>query len=137
MNYKLFLAIIFFLLSPICFSQTINFSYDASGNRVKREIIMNRYDTKQKKNIYFSEFLAKQQIKIYPNPTEGVIKIEISGLKKDDTGVAYIHNLKGIEICSSNTIFSPIQFDITSQTKGIYILTIRINESTTTWKIIK
>lgn len=65
----------------------IGYSYDAAGNRVKREIIMSVSKTMAKQqnfssdNQSFSDMLCDHSVKIYPNPSKGVLKICIFGLK--------------------------------------------------------
>lgn len=65
----------------------IEYSYDAAGNRVKREIIMpiTKVMAEQQDfssdNQNFSDMLSDHSIKIYPNPTKGALKICVFGLK--------------------------------------------------------
>lgn len=67
----------------------IGYSYDASGNRIKREIVMQvpKAMAKQQNfssdNQSFSDMLHDHSIKIYPNPTKGALRICISGAKRD------------------------------------------------------
>lgn len=81
-------------------AQNINFAYDASGNRILREIIIpaappknnttldssDFSDTlmetnidsieKTSQEIYF-EYFENTTVKLFPNPTDGILKIEM------------------------------------------------------------
>ena len=66
----------------ICFSQDLKYTYDAAGNRIKREIVVQRQNAptmRSGENDFFSDKLSDKTIRIYPNPTSGVMKIEIKG----------------------------------------------------------
>lgn len=53
------------------FSQSLSFSYDNAGNRVKREITMAAKALPKKSDTtYYSEMLSEKYIRIYPNPTK-------------------------------------------------------------------
>lgn len=72
--------LLFYLtLLPIVSSaqDRIGYSYDAAGNRVKREIVMPVPKAMAKQQTFaadgqaFTDMLRDHTVKIYPNPTEG------------------------------------------------------------------
>jgi len=75
-------------------------------------------------NVGLPHFDLKQaKINIYPNPTTGIIKINHSGIKKDF--ILSIQNILGQEIIKPKLIFhnqNNLQFDLSSQLKGIYFI---------------
>lgn len=77
----------------------IGYSYDASGNRIKREIIMQPSKAKQQtfetERQVFSDMLQEHDVKIYPNPTDGILKVRISGIKNTDKCSLAIYTMRG------------------------------------------
>ena len=76
-----------FIASRIFSTRKNWIQFDAAGNRVKRQIIMPVPKTMAKQqnffsdNQSFSDMLCYHSVKIYPNPSKGVLKICIFGLK--------------------------------------------------------
>ena len=98
---------ILFLLPLIVSSQTIvNYTYDAAGNRIKREIVLSRTMENTEKPL--TETLSRKSISIYPDPTAGLLKISISGWETTDKCKFTIFSLKGalnqeIQVCIKGT----------------------------------
>ena len=82
----------------------IGYSYDAAGNRVKRQIIMPVPKTMAKQqnfssdNQSFSDMLCDHSVKIYPNLSKGVLKICIFGLKDSDKCSLGVYTTQGVQI---------------------------------------
>lgn len=133
----LFLMIFSFGMSSS--GQSIKYAYDAAGNRIKREIVLQtRTNSKNEaKKESYSEMLSQREIRIYPNPTDGQLKVEISNLDQSDECNLSIFNANGQNVQSVKSKSSIAEFDISNQPKGIYILVILINGEKSTWKIIK
>lgn len=85
----------------------------------------------------FSESIAKQDIKIYPNPTDGIIKVEISGFEDTDICEVSIFNASGQQLLSQRASSYITEVNIVTQPKGIYIMRILLNGNDSIWKIIK
>ena len=98
---------ILFLLPLIVSSQTIvNYTYDAAGNRIKREIVLSRSMENTEKPL--TETLSRKSISIYPNHTAGLLKISISGWETTDKCKFTIFSLKcaliqEIQVCIKGT----------------------------------
>ncbi len=132
------------LLPTVSFAQDrIGYSYDASGNRVKREIVMPvpKAMAKQQNfssdNQSFSDMLRDHSIKIYPNPMKGALKICISGLKGTDKCSLEVYTTLGMQILAKKVESDNIDINISNQPNGVYLLQIVINGRSTTWKIVK
>lgn len=140
-----FYLLFYLALLPVVSSAQgrIEYSYDASGNRVKREIVMPVPKAIAKQQNFspedqsFSDMLHNHSIKIYPNPTEGALKICISGLKGTDKCSLEVYTFQGSQILRENVKTDNIDINISNQPIGIYLLRITINNNSTTWKIIK
>lgn len=121
----------------------IGYSYDAAGNRVKREIVMSapkamaRQQTYSSENKSFSDMVRDHSIKIYPNPTDGNLKISIQGLKETDVCSMDVYTVQGSQVLSENISTNIADVNISNQPAGIYLLKITINDISTTWKIVK
>jgi YD repeat-containing protein len=122
--------------------QRVSFNYDYAGNRTSRIIIMSskskqQQDTQEKQPAGFSEVLAGILINIYPNPTEGLIKVDIQNLPEGETANLNLYTLSGNLIVSKQKVTSSTEINITGQAAGIYILKIVAGKEQTEWKIIK
>lgn len=121
----------------------IRYTYDASGNRILREIVMDEMATRAKKQSpmsqerMFTEVIHNHVVKIRPNPTEGILSVSIGGLNKNDHCTVGVYTLSGIEIWRTQAHTDEVTIDIRRQPAGVYLLRITINEKSTTWKIIK
>lgn len=121
----------------------IGYSYDAAGNRVKREIIMPVSKTMAKQqnfssdNQSFSDMLCDHSVKIYPNPSKGVLKICIFGLKDSDKCYLGVYTTQGVQILAEKVKTDNTDVNISNQPNGVYLLQITINGKSTTWKIVK
>ena len=132
------------LLPMVSFAQAkIGYSYDAAGNRVKREIVMpspkamTRQQHLNSENQSFSDMVRDHSIKISPNPTKGALEISITGLREADVCSISVYTLQGVQILTAGVRTDHIGIDISNQPAGTYLLKITINNNSTTWKIIK
>ena len=129
--------------------QTIEYVYDAAGNRTSQQKIiipnplksaqMLDEDNLQAKNIEPIESnWGDMDITIFPNPTIGNISVQIEGSELSGKILYQIYNSYGVEINNGFITGSGISIiPITSLPSGVYVLTLQINESKKTWKIIK
>ena len=121
----------------------IGYSYDAAGNRVKREIIMSVSKTMAKQqnfssdNQSFSDMLCDNSVKIYPNSSKGALKICIFGLKDSDKCSLGVYTTQGVQILVEKVKTDNTDVNISNQPNGVYLLQITINGKSTTWKIVK
>lgn len=125
--------------ASICVAKDITFAYDAAGNRISREIFIGtRSDHKNFGDESISEKIGKRLIKIYPNPTKGLIKIELSELSKSTEITLNVYDLNGCQIYSfKGSSLNITEIDLSRHNNGIFILEIGIDCETTTYKIIK
>ena len=85
----------------------------------------------------YEEELSETKVTIYPNPTKGVLKVDISGVEKFENAQISLYDLTGkllqqwAGISQSNTI------DLSERTPGMYIMQIVYNGNASSWKIIK
>jgi hypothetical protein len=152
MKSKIFILVFILSLTYDSFTQTINYAYDASGNRVSREIVfppiakpmdldstqLNEVDSIHKNTNYLIDPIQSFTLKIYPNPTDGKLFIEILNMNNNQTGSVSLYNSNGQQIYLIENFKGELtQIDITSQSSGIYVMKVVIGDEIREWKIIK
>lgn len=121
---------------------TYVYTYDASGNRTERVIDLTKSaqiqgnSSSTEKEQMIEEGLAEFNIKIYPNPTKGALKIEIPGLGNEYARLA-IYNNQGKLIIDKKVSKFVNEVNLSRYPSGMYILKILIGQNSSEWKIIK
>jgi hypothetical protein len=132
---------------------TVNFGYDAAGNRISRTIDMGKSvdSTGQKADSIFvkatetdenvpTKYNARvggQTIKIYPNPTTGVFAIIIDGWDNKSKASIQLTSLTGKGLIKIRIESSVTKIDIKGQPNGTYLLLVNLNGKKETWKVVK
>lgn len=118
---------------------SISYAYDAAGNRVKREIVLTTKSLVQKGlPEIFTEEVAKRNIKIYPNPTDGFLKVEIENLDGIKNCTITISAMTtGKYVYKKKVIQNATDIDISNEPFGVYVMLIDIDGEYTSWKIMK
>ncbi len=124
-------------------AQTIfEFTYNESGHRELREVILLKsaaatQDTMISKQTEkpLAREIGLQELWIYPNPTKGIVRIEIPLLDSEAFIRVYDSNGKAIIQKTVNEPSSGI--NLSGEPSGIYILSIRIGSNIKEWKVIK
>jgi hypothetical protein len=127
---------------------TINFAYDSAGNRVSRTIELPASPTmfgggggtaefREDEN-FFTEILAEKEIKIYPNPTRGQLRVEILGYENlDKNSSIQVFTSGGALLYKTGNLKQTNDINLTDKPAGLYIMLINIGGERSTWKIIK
>lgn len=121
------------------YSQDVSYTYDNAGNRIKREPYI-ELQSQNKRLMAATEeqsLIIPNEIKIYPNPTDGLFKIEISGLNENDGCEMSVCSLSGQILLVRTDITQIVEIDIRQYPAGIYLLNITLNDEKSVWKIIK
>ena len=125
----------------IC-AQRIKYTYDNAGNRLTRQkeiVIQTRgalSDDEGEPSTY-EEKLSETKVTIYPNPTRGILKIDISGVEKFENARISLYDLTGTLLQQWGSISQSNMVDISDRTPGMYIMQIVYNGNTSSWKIVK
>lgn len=137
---------VIWLLAILCCSEVqarkVAFSYDNAGNRIKREIILSPQGMPaSQKNVSemqpISDMLDDKNIRIHPNPTTGMLKVEITNYESSDLGNIDVYSINGHPITHSEITSHITDIDISNSPNGIYLLVIQLNGTSTTWRVIK
>jgi len=134
------------LLASSAFSQTISYTYDDAGNRVSRKVVvldnkktgtLNSQDQQNQEDALLEDRQGNLQVKVYPNPTRGMLRVEIKQAPLNNAGNeplenarVTIHDMSGREIYS-NPRFGPRgNIDLSGQPIGVYIMRVQASTST-------
>lgn len=132
---NVFLFFVIFSLS-LSAQKKVMYAYDAAGNRIKKEILFEQSQSKSQV-VACSDMLDEKEIKIYPNPTEGELRVEIFNELKKTEGIVTVHGNNGAMIYTTPIINGSASLDISSCPNGLYILHVKIGDCVSSWKIIK
>ena len=131
------LSFFMFMCFGEAFSQNIHFTYDAAGNRIRREQVVRQPQQSQRK-AQLSDTWDNIKVSISPNPTSGVVKVEIIGCESNDRISLSVKNASGQQIYAKSNASVSSNIDISSNPSGVYFLQIVLNDKCDrTWKIIK
>ncbi len=135
-------------------AQSVKYTYDAAGNRETRSKLtvqsMNRAavtngetqpaDTTEKADepTQLEEMLGETKITIYPNPTKGMLRVDIAANKIPKDARIYLFNVSGTLVRQLTGVSATNNIDISAQPAGTYIMRIMLDkENVSVWKIIK
>lgn len=117
------------------------YEYDNAGNRIRSTVIYlnNResfIDNDEMKCFEITESILDPIImKLYPNPTQANVKYELTGEKTIEKYV--LMDMTGRLITENECNSKTFIIDLSSNTSGIYVLTIFIENKPYFYKIIK
>jgi len=156
------LCLLWFAIPLLSMAQSqVQYEYDASGNRVKRQVVIplpappapqdsmetkmpasNELETVHFQNVeatelYSVEKIAQTEIKIYPNPTTEKITLEISTWKDLQMGIFKLFSLNGQLLQEQPVHSATTTVSLSGLPAGTYILKVNINNRTEDWKIVK
>lgn len=134
---KILLATLILLAPFYSQAQDISYYYDNAGNRTERVLNMLRSAAQSSDATSIDDVVFGQEIKIYPNPTQGELAVEIIDFKEELKGEILLLNASGNTLESKQAVSGKIYFDLSGNPDGIYLMKITLNGETTTWKIIK
>lgn len=116
------------------------FTYDASGNRIssQKEISVRSLSSSNQEQVSpLMETLSHHRITVYPNPTDGPLRIDISGLSGTQGSSITIYNMLGSIVYYESDIRESNDLDLTPYPAGMYLMILRLEGETSTWKIVR
>ena len=121
------------------YADRILYNYDASGNRTRsrKEIILRGEFCHEDDSLPQRQNLSLHRITIYPNPTEGELRVEITGSDSFEGASITIYSVSGLIVYYKADLDTVNDINLTSCPKGIYMLVIRVDGESCIWKIIK
>jgi hypothetical protein len=121
------------------YADRIQYSYDASGNRTSMQVISLRGTESSSDSINNSRRhnLTDHIITIYPNPTEGELKVEISSFETVGKASVAVYSNIGNVVYYNAEPTAINEISLSSCADGMYLLVIMIDGETNVWKVIK
>ncbi|MFA5328478.1 MAG: T9SS type A sorting domain-containing protein [Prolixibacteraceae bacterium] len=116
---------------------TYVYTYDSSGNRTERVINFNKSARIDSNLSTITEELGELSIKIYPNPTKGILKVELTGNNNEEDTRLIIYNANGSQIINKQIPNNLEMVNLSGFPTGIYILKIVVGQNISEWKILK
>lgn len=125
----------------LCAQQRIKYIYDSAGNRLTRQkeiVVQTRgaLSDEEEPSVYEEE-LSETKVTIYPNPTRGMLKVDISGVEKFENARISLYDLTGKLLQQWAGISQSNAIDLSERTPGMYIMQVAYNGKISSWKIIK
>lgn len=136
----IFTAFVSVLFCSTVSAQSIEYGYDACGNRISRQIVLQKSNkslsTSAQQNIFSEELLGNSQVRIYPNPTHGRLKVVIQS-PDESYGSIEVYDTQGHRIVHLPNAEHENDIDLSPRPNGIYLMRFSIGDEVSTWKIIK
>jgi len=130
-------CILLLLAAMNTYAQNVTYGYDNAGNRVERAVTSINRPAPQEGVTALSDLFAEKTFSIYPNPTQGIISVEIKGYTEETQAEFRITDMSGGTVLNLKATATLQTFDLSRQASGIYLLQIRINGESTVLKIVK
>jgi WD40 repeat protein len=140
MKKMMFAAFFFFCLTAVqLHGQNIAFTYDQAGNRIERKTIPLKSSSvsDNEPEQLFEDSLADQEIRIYPNPSEGHLMVSISHPENIPEGKITISDVNGRLLATKIIEGQNTSLNLSDQPSGLYLMTITLGEESSVWKIVK
>lgn len=136
---KRLILYLFLFVGAIAYGQNrVEFTYDNAGNRTSRQIVPLNKSAKLSENIAIAEgTISNKTIRLYPNPTYGLLTMDISDLQADEKVTLQVSDMAGHILLKEVQATSIFKIDITAAPKGFYILSATIGSERKEWKIVK
>ena len=127
MKTKCFLVFLALLLSPIFDNEIyaqrcLVFKYDNVGNRIKRLVDNNCFETKNREEV--QEIFINEEIEVYPNPTNGCINIKLGDRLEEAEACCELYDVNGVLIIEKKLFNKETEVDIGDLPTGVYLLKI-------------
>jgi len=136
----IFTAFVSVLFCCTVSAQSIEYGYDACGNRVTRQIVLEKTNKSLSvasvQEDFSEEQLGEVQVRIYPNPTHGHLKVVLQGVDEVQ-GTIEVYDTQGKRIVRLPNAEHENDIDLSPQPNGIYLMRLTINGEVSTWKILK
>jgi hypothetical protein len=121
-------------------STSYPFTYDAAGNMINKKLFISvsqQGGGSSETDSVFSDKIGEMQMKIFPNPTKGELRLVIDNLKPEDNASAAIYSVTGAKVLELANLTGDDILNLSDQLSGTYYLTITVNSERKQWTVIK
>lgn len=152
---KIIIALCALLIGVSTYAQ-ISYKYDEAGNRVAKHVFLDKSAeiladsalatqstiSEESIAIEFQEpaledIIGEITAKLYPNPTQGAVFIELSTLPQTDMPEFEIWDSTGSLIAKSKITGRVTRVNLWGKPSGMYFVKTILNGQAVTWKIVK
>jgi len=148
-------TLIFLVFTVFCNAQTIQYDYDNAGNRIARRVInitkapkvvipeeeeeeaAEEPEEEADNVLAFTEKIGEIQAHIFPNPTKGILKIEISDADKAEEITLTLYSGQGATLVEQKIQQGNNTLDLSTYSTGWYILRLQTGDYRKEYKIVK
>jgi hypothetical protein len=125
---------------------TVSYHYDDAGNRIDRVIVLDvsfaatteaSESRTKKKKVSYEEELGQFKVIIYPNPTQGELKVEIQTTEEREQATFMVYDLSGSLLINKTSSRDITKLDLSPYPLGTYILRVSTGTYRSEWKIVK
>lgn len=132
----LFALILFQLIGNKLFAQKcLIYRYDADGNRIKKTLSHNC--GMQRDVELMQELVPVDELSVYPNPTDGVLRIILPETVKHEMSYYKLYDLNGTLLIGNKLYEHEAVLNIESYPSGVYLLKIKNGEDEISKIILK
>ena len=153
------IALLFLMtcIVPELWGQKVEYYYDAAGNRHLRKVIsMNKSAVSGSEgesgygkmdNGYsfgetppperYEDMLGERKVLIYPNPTQGILRIDFQGYGNLKDARLLLYDIQGKPLQQVNKVDPSVILDLSLYPSGMYILRMLEGNAKSEWKIVK
>lgn len=133
-------------------SDTVKYSYNDSGSRLSRIIVLGegggkgmqqtesqKKDPKEEeiKSENFTDQIGNNSVLIYPNPATSDITVEIKGLEENNGDIIYLYDQTGRLVQTHSEVTLSNNLNLSGLPAGIYFMVIKLKSGISKWSIIK
>ena len=111
------------------------FGYDANGNRTHRNVDNNCLETKEMAET--QEIETDNEMKVYPNPTEGSFKIVMPGSSGSQKQYYKVYDMNGVTLLEGELHDNEADIDIGNYPSGVYLLKITYGDDVLSKIVLK
>ena len=137
-----------FLVATSTFGAKTSYDYDKAGNRIKRWLIVEEVVNMTEMTFRMSESEETTEVEneikdddvsisVYPNPTIGVVNVDIPAIDESGSNTLFLYDAKGETVLSRKRLRNSNTIDFMNTPNGIYILKLNINGAEKSYKVIK
>lgn len=139
-------AIGLFSLCYCMYSQSeFTFTYDAAGNLTQRTYVVNMQASQARKNVNNDNtdstnvvaLSDKLKVTIFPNPTKGELKIQVSGVENNAEVDLALYNPNGQVLLRQKGQQGLSEMDLSGYPAGWYLLKVQSGTTVLNFKIVK
>ncbi|MDR1679842.1 MAG: T9SS type A sorting domain-containing protein [Prevotellaceae bacterium] len=143
---NIILPILLLFACVVWAQQTIRYDYDAAGNRISRTLIVEELRSAKFTGTIGDEIPqdelsetngALQTVQVYPNPTTGVVFVDVALLPEDGKATLTVFDTGGKIVTNHSHVETNNRVDFTNTPNGIYMLRLTVEGKSRVWKVIK